>query len=127
MAQQIITTEELLSVISGQDLATIVVEYSTEDPLNSPARGLGFKLHYDSSQLQFEDFSDVFTFGAQPQDFTQLAPQDDRNDLDNNPQTDQVISFLYSDPDVFSNPSATLDWPLADNNIEDLPVRFSHC
>ncbi|AFZ50797.1 pre-peptidase C-terminal domain-containing protein [Dactylococcopsis salina] len=124
MAQQIITTEELLSVISGQDLATIVVEYSTEDPLNSPARGLGFKLHYDSSQLQFEDFSDVFTFGAQPQDFTQLAPQDDRNDLDNNPQTDQVISFLYADPDVFSNPSATLDWPLADNNIDSLPVSL---
>jgi hypothetical protein len=67
------------------DSVDISVTYNVSDN-NSNLTGIGFRLHYDSSVLTFNDFDFLF-------DNSLFAnTEDDFNDLDNDPSTDKYVT-----------------------------------
>lgn len=69
------------------------VEYTTDDPLNSVATGLGLRLHWDSSQLTFVDLENIFGDDL----LARGTPSNDTNDLDSDPSTDRLIIVSWVD------------------------------
>jgi hypothetical protein len=106
------------------DSVDISVTYNVSD--NNPSlTGLGFRLHYDSSVLTFNDF--VFLF-----DGSLFADnEDDFNDLDNDPSTDKYItvgwvSLFSTFPGVLPQNLTTVKFSVAsDTNLESTPINFT--
>ncbi len=75
------------------------VNYTTSD--NNPVTvGLGFKLHFDSSKLQFNGFSNTLSTNLLAQDG---QPQEDFDNLDGDSSTDKFLNTAWV--------STNTDWP----------------
>ena len=106
------------------DSLDISVTYNVSD--NNPSlTGLGFRLHYDSSVLTFNDFGFLF-------DGSLFADnEDDFNDLDNDSSTDKYItvgwvSLFSTFPGVLTQNLTTVNFSVAsDTNLELTPINFT--
>ena len=103
---QIITPEpSSISVGPGEEFS-FSVKYDVSDK-NNMLTGIGLRLHYDSSILEFVEMNNVFEKSK-----LQIgSPQDDTENQDGDDNTDKVIVAAWAD---ISPPS---DWP-----GEDLPL-----
>ena len=74
---------------------TMDVNYTTTDD-NATLAGLGLRIHYDSTKLTWQSFSNVL-----PTPFSQdVAPQDDSSsDYDNDAETDKYLEILWDSAD----------------------------
>ena len=109
--QSLFVVDEPLG-IRGQDV-TLSIGYETSDGNNS-LPGIGFRIHYDSSVLQFVEALDVL-----PNDLItggDSALPDDA-DYDNNPDTDQFISVAWAS--LFGN------WPGTELPVNIASLKFS--
>ncbi len=108
---------------------SFAVNYTTTD--NNPnLAGLGLRIHYDSSKLTWDNFSDTL---SQSLTSTGTAPQDDTEDADNDPSTDEYVIIAWSDtsglwpgslPATLFNIQFTLNSELAEG--ETTTIRFSY-
>lgn len=80
---------------AGRDF-TCTVSYDTSDS-NTGTTGLGLKIHYDSSKLEFKGFSDVFNTVGTDDSLTaqSSAPVDDSQDLDSDSSTDKYLNTAW--------------------------------
>lgn len=98
--EQIIAPESLsVAVIPGNPVS-FDINYST-NPIDTPTTGLGLRVHWDSTQVSFTNFTNTLSAGEQPVG----EPQLDTNDLDNDPNTDFFIVKAWND--------AEETWPAA--------------
>jgi len=72
---------------------SIDVEYTTSDN-DQTLTGLGLRIHYDSSKLTWNSFSDVLSTSKVGED---TSPVDDTSDFDNDPSTDKYLQVAWSD------------------------------
>ena len=70
------------------------VQYRTTLPEDNTLTGLGLRIHYDSTKLSWNNFSNVLATSKIAQD---TAPQDDSSDFDNDPNTDKYLIIAWSD------------------------------
>jgi hypothetical protein len=97
---QIITPEpHSISVSPGEEF-TFSVRYDVSDG-NNELTGIGIRMHYDSSNLEFVEVNNVFE-----KDKLQIgSPQDDTGNQDGDDDTDKIIIAAWAD---ISPPA---DWP----------------
>jgi VCBS repeat-containing protein len=90
--EQVITVDPSTQSIAPGGSGHIDVIYSTNPP-DANLTGLGLRIHYDSSKLQFGSFTNGFdSSDIIGQDTT---PQDDTSDFDNNPSTDKYLGTAW--------------------------------
>ena len=90
--QQVITVDPSTQSIAPGGSGHIDVIYSTNPP-DGNLTGLGLRIHYDSSKIQFTSFNNQFdSSDIIAQDTT---PQDDTSDFDNNPSTDKYLGTAW--------------------------------
>jgi hypothetical protein len=77
--------------ISGENVL-LEISYDTTDA-NNGLSGIGFRIHYDSSLLTFSHSQNALNFGLI---VDAVGPYTDDYDLDNNPNTDNYISFSWT-------------------------------
>jgi subtilisin family serine protease/methionine-rich copper-binding protein CopC len=68
------------------------VKYSTSDNNSTLASSFGFKLHYNSSQLNFVNFTNPLSTPVTP---TIGTPETDTANEDNDPATDKVVNVAW--------------------------------
>ncbi|MGK7903902.1 MAG: FG-GAP-like repeat-containing protein [Hormoscilla sp.] len=91
-AQQVQAESSEVRVLPN-NIVNFDVTYSTL-PDNIPSRGLGLRMHWDSTQISFTGLTNILDSGtAQPTG----TPQLDVNDLDSDPNTDSFIVKAWSD------------------------------
>ena len=96
----------------GQDVI-VSFAYDTSDGDNS-LPGLGFRIHYDSSLLQFVEVVDIF-----PNDLIidGSSAMSDDNDYDNIPTTDKFVSVAWA--------SILGNWPSTELPTNIVSLKFS--
>jgi hypothetical protein len=106
------------------DSVDVALTYNVSD--NNPnLTGLGFKAHYDSSVLTFNEFGFLFD------DSLFATVENDINDLDNDPSTDKYVtagwvSLFSTFPGVLPQNLTTLNFIVAsDTNLQSTPINFS--
>ena len=113
------------SDISANESAVIPVFYESEN--NLLATGIGFTIHFDSSQVQLNSIDNLF---RQSKVGVQVLPDDE--DLDQNPNTDSYITAGWANmnggwPDVVIQPIKLFDLNVrttADFEASDLVIRI---
>lgn len=93
-AQIIQPSQTLLPATTGESQA-LDINYTTDDGDNMLS-ALGFRLHFDSSVLQFDGLTNVFDNGFKIQE--QTDGDDTVADHDNDPSTDSFILVAWADP-----------------------------
>jgi hypothetical protein len=91
---QVIRPDPLAQTVSSGDPVSITVTYSTANPIDETLTGLGLRIHYDSSKLTWDSFSDVFAYGKIDQD---TGPFDDTSNFDGDPATDKYLTIAWDD------------------------------
>ena len=105
--QQVIRPEPSTQEAAPNTSVSLDVNYST-NPASQRTRGLGLRLHFDSSQLQFDGLANVFPASL----FKQVAATAETADTDDgDPDTDAVVSVVWTD-------LTGANWPAA------FPVRL---
>ena len=106
------------------DSVDVALNYNVSD--NNPnLTGLGFKAHYDSSVLTFNEFGFLFD------DPLFATVENDINDLDNDPSTDKYVtagwvSLFSTFPGVLPQNLTTLNFSIAsDTNLQSTSINFS--
>ncbi|AFZ49132.1 Ig-like domain-containing protein [Dactylococcopsis salina] len=116
-----VVSAELLNDAVADDEANIALRYSTANPPQQNAQTFNFQVAVDSSQFVIEDtntelsdiqlsdeiFVDAFEFGSLFG--TVPSASEDTEDIDNNPDTDVVITFAYFRLDG--------DWPFGADDV----------
>ena len=99
-----------VSELSAGQSTTLTVSYSaTDGDGNAVATtGLGLRIHYDSSVLQMDAFTERLFTGSQPFQF-----KDDTTDLDNDPNTDKYYLTSWAD-------TSGAGWPVDGNTGQPL-------
>ncbi len=99
-----------VSELSAGQSTTLTVSYSaTDGDGNAVATtGLGLRVHYDSSVLQMDAFTERLFTGSQPFQF-----KDDTTDLDNDPNTDKYYLTSWAD-------TSGAGWPVDGNTGQPL-------
>ena len=95
---QIISVSNTAALSRGQQF-TLDISYDVSSNDNN-LTGLGLRVHYDSSKLSFVEVSDLI---AKDNIITATNSESDTEDFDNNPNTDQFLSFAWV--------SISGDWP----------------
>ncbi len=100
-----ITPENRNAVLGGS--FTLTVDYDVSDG-DKTLSSLGFRVHFDSSKLQYNGFSDFFPTSklGDPQ------LQDDTEDKDGDADTDKLIVIGYTDPINMLWPGESQSLPL---------------
>ena len=80
-----------MTVGAGQDFE-VNLNYGVSDEDNSLS-GLGLRIHYDSSALDWMGFSDVFPVSKIGQS---VSPQDDSTNADNDAGTDKIVMISWA-------------------------------
>ena len=114
------------SDISANESAVIPVFYESEN--NLPATGIGFTVHFDSSQVQLNSIDNLF---RQSKVGVQVLPDDE--DLDQNPYTNSYITAGWANmnggwPDVVIQPIKLFDLNVtttAEFETSDLVIRIT--
>jgi hypothetical protein len=65
----------------------------TNDPLDETLTGLGLRLHFDSTQVQFDGLTNVLQTSL----FLSPSVSADTDDFDSNPATDMFVSLAWTD------------------------------
>jgi Ca2+-binding RTX toxin-like protein len=90
--QQIITPVPEIQEVGKNAVVSIEIEYTTSDGDNTlPA--FGFRLHYDSDELNFNSFSNLFDTGL----LAEGEPEPDTENFDNDSNTDTFINVAWVD------------------------------
>jgi hypothetical protein len=104
---QVQTVSGTLSVaeLSAGQSTTLTVSYSATDAAGEAAAttGLGLRLHYDSSVIQMDAYTERLFTGSQPFQF-----KDDTTDLDGDPNTDKYYLTSWAD-------TSGAGWPVDGN------------
>lgn len=100
------------AIRNGQ--VSVDIEYNVSTA-NNNLTGIGFRIHFDSSLLQFAEVQDMVT-SANIASGSHSQP--DTDDFDNNPATDSFVTFAWAS--FSSNP----DWPGIDLPAKLLTVVF---
>ena len=105
--QQVIRPEPSTQEAAPNTSVSLDVNYST-NPAGQRTRGLGLRLHFDSSRLQFDGLANVLPMSL----FKQVAAMAETADTDDgDPNTDAVVSVVWTD-------LTGANWPAA------FPVRL---
>lgn len=91
-AEQVITPSPAATIAPGSTLVSVDVNYRTANPQNPNLTGLGLRLHFDSTRLNFISVGSVF-----PPGFVSLNPQADTSNFDGDPATDRYILVSWAD------------------------------
>jgi len=97
------------------------VKYSTSNNNSSLASSFGFKLHYDSSQLNFVNFANPGVLST-PVAPTIGTPEADTLNEDNDPATDKVINVAWLNQNAVAWPNTTLPATLYKANFTTSPT-----
>ena len=99
-----------VSELSAGQSTTLTVSYSATDADGNAVAttGLGLRIHYDSSVLQMDAFTERLFTGSQPFQF-----KDDTTDLDNDPNTDKYYLTSWAD-------TSGAGWPVDGNTGQPL-------
>ena len=99
-----------VSELSAGQSTTLTVSYSATDAGGDAVAttGLGLRIHYDSSVLQMDSYTERLFTGSQPFQF-----KDDTTDLDNDPNTDKYYLTSWAD-------TSGAGWPVDGNTGEPL-------
>ena len=107
---QIITPVSSTPLANANQAVSIDVQYTTDDPLNSVGTGLGLRLHWDSTKLNFASLENVLRDDL----LSQGTQFEDINDFDGDPRTDRSIVVSWAD-------ITGGNWP---NDHSNLPVSL---
>ncbi|MDA8944062.1 hypothetical protein N9I32_01715 [Porticoccaceae bacterium] len=80
---------ECISWDEGEDKGTLEVKYRSDD---ANLTGLGITIHYNSMEIQFTEFYEFFTKDL----IDAVAPNNDVDDLDNDPSTDKFLNISWA-------------------------------
>mgnify|MGYP000961866947 CR=1 FL=1 len=125
--QRVAASPESIRNAAGKSFS-LAVNYTTTDGAPNLS-GLGLRIHYDSTKLTWDGFSNAFPLGLTT---VGTEAQDDGTDADNDPSTDKYVVIAWSDsnslwpgslPKTLFNIQFTLDAALADG--ETTTIRFS--
>ena len=92
--EQRVTPFPLSQQVAPADAVTITVTYASADPNDMKLPGLGLRLHWSSSQLDFLGIGDILPTGL----VGQGAPEVDSEDFDGDPATDRYLLLAWADP-----------------------------
>ena len=110
MDEQLITPAIETQTASPEEAVSIEVNYDT-NPSGLGSTGLGLRLHWDSTQLTFNDIPLESAF---PDDLFPIGiPEEDADDLDNDSNTDNFVVIAWA--------AITGTWP---NDPSTLPVSL---
>jgi hypothetical protein len=90
--RQIVTLTPASQTATLGNSFTFDVIYTT-DPLNETLPGLGLRLHFDSTQVQFDGLSNVLQTSL----FLSPSVSADTDDFDSDPATDMLVSVAWAD------------------------------
>jgi hypothetical protein len=110
--QAVYTSPAIIRRAAGSSFS-FDVYYDTSDN-NETLTGLGLRIHYDSSKLTWNEFSDVLSTAKTAED---LVPADDTMDYDNDPSTDKYLGIAWFDPSE--------NWPGATLPVKLYAVSFT--
>ncbi|GAB6162854.1 hypothetical protein JCM12298_20140 [Desulfothermus naphthae] len=71
---------------------TLNIQYDVTDG-NNALTGIGFKVFFNSNQIEFTGFSDVYSTSL----IAKQEPQNDTNNIDNDPNTDKFVNIAWAD------------------------------
>lgn len=109
--QTVAVTPASSSQLLGGSNFTLAVDYNADDTTKT---GIGVRIHYDSSKLTWQSFSNVFATGKISQD---ALPQTDTANYDGNASTDKFLLVAWLD--------FTGNWPNTALPITLYNVTFS--
>ncbi|MDF1734200.1 MAG: hypothetical protein P1U37_02870 [Minwuia sp.] len=92
-AQRIDPAVDAFIVGDGDQIAVTGV-YATADPVDETLTGIGIRVHFDSSVLQFDGLENVFQPALQP--FGQIV-EADSGDFDDDATTDSFVALNWAD------------------------------
>ena len=101
---QIVTPAPLSQFALPGEAVVVDVNYTT-DPLNENLTGLGLKVYFDSTQLEFVSLSGILPH--ETMNLPAIAQDDTQND-DGDSATDQLVAQAWLD---FGLPPDGIDWP----------------
>jgi len=90
--QQVITPNPTMRIVSPGNPVSIDVNYTT-NPIDPTLTGLGLRIHYDSSQLTYNDSTNLLSTGF----IQQSSPMDDTADYDEDATTDKYVLVSWAD------------------------------
>ena len=108
-ASQMITPAESSATVSSGDTVAFVPVYSVSTPENGLETGLGLRVHFNSSALQFNGVTSPFAYGIQPIGEVMV----DADDADADPATDRYVTLAWLD--------VTAQWP----GTDELPLALA--
>jgi len=119
-------TQNITASASTQNVApgssvSIDAKYSTSDNSSSLPSSFGFKLHYDSSKLNFVDFANPGVLSS-PLTPTIGTPVDDTANEDNDTSTDKVINVAWLNLNGVNWPNVAAPTTLYKANFTALPT-----
>ncbi|MFM6212022.1 Ig-like domain-containing protein, partial [Planktothrix sp.] len=119
-------TQNITASASTQNVApgssvSIDAKYSTSDNSSSLPSSFGFKLHYDSSKLNFVDFANPGVLSS-PVAPTIGTPVDDTANEDNDTSTDKVINVAWLNLNGVNWPNVAAPTTLYKANFTALPT-----
>ena len=92
-ATQIITPAEAIRVVSSGSVVTFAPVYSVLAPEQGLETGLGLRVHFNASALQFNGVSGLFAYGVQPAGEVMV----DTEDFDADATTDRYVILAWVD------------------------------
>ncbi|MFM6411671.1 MAG: Ig-like domain-containing protein, partial [Planktothrix sp.] len=119
-------TQNITASASTQNVApgssvSIDAKYSTSDNSSSLPSSFGFKLHYDSSKLNFVDFANPGVLSS-PLTPTIGTPEADTLNEDNDTSTDKVINVAWLNLNGVNWPNVAAPTTLYKANFTALPT-----
>ncbi|MEX0713607.1 MAG: Ig-like domain-containing protein [Pirellulales bacterium] len=94
--EQIIDVTPDAQAAGASDPVSVDAIYSTANPEDETLTGLGLRLHFDSSELTFNNLTDLFTEDIAINPDT-IDEEPDTEDFDGDPSTDMFIHVAWSD------------------------------
>jgi cysteine-rich repeat protein len=94
-ADQVITADPAAQSAAASAAVSLDAIYDTT-PADPTLTGMGMRIHFDSSELTFDSFSDVLSSGliVNPD---LVTPESDSGDFDSDPATDQFVRIAWLD------------------------------
>jgi hypothetical protein len=91
-AEQVVTPSPSFTSAGGSTLVSADVNYESANPQNVNLTGLGLRIHFNSTRLNYISVGNVFTAG-----FVSVNPQADSGNFDGDAATDQFVLLSWAD------------------------------
>lgn len=92
-AEQIVRPEPAVLTRTPSTAVAIDVHYQTASPQDATLTGLGLRIHFDSTKLDYSGLSNVLAKNL----LAQQGPVSDIQDFDNDPTTDRYLLVSWAD------------------------------